>query len=152
MNDNRSEKTRPKSPRRSRSMRRSVTGLRGAPAGTAVARASRTMTAERTVACAVSEDNVRCDICHGKGGWKQCRTCYTERTGMTDAKLTKETGLESTAPPKSGEEGRCPFAKCWGRIYIDATAQADMAELQGRMNAERQRISSQPRKSSGFRG
>lgn len=27
--------------------------------------------------CLEPEDSVRCDTCHGKGGWKQCRMCYT---------------------------------------------------------------------------
>lgn len=25
--------------------------------------------------CLEPEDNVRCDICHGKGGWWRCYTC-----------------------------------------------------------------------------
>jgi hypothetical protein len=35
-------------------------------------------------------------------------------------------------------EVRCPFGKCWGRIYIDATREAEIAELNGRMQAERE--------------
>lgn len=25
--------------------------------------------------CLIAEDNVRCDICNGKGGWWRCYTC-----------------------------------------------------------------------------
>lgn len=30
---------------------------------------------EDCCACAAPEDNVRCDICKGKGGWWRCYSC-----------------------------------------------------------------------------
>jgi hypothetical protein len=30
--------------------------------------------------CAEPEENVRCDICRGKGGWWRCYTCTPEQS------------------------------------------------------------------------
>lgn len=32
---------------------------------------------EDTCCCLYPEDNVPCDICDGRGGWRACRLCYT---------------------------------------------------------------------------
>ena len=33
---------------------------------------------EDCCACLIAEDNVRCDICRGRGGWLRCYTCTPE--------------------------------------------------------------------------
>lgn len=33
--------------------------------------------------CAELEDNVRCDICEGKGGWLRCFGCHPEEEHAT---------------------------------------------------------------------
>lgn len=33
---------------------------------------------EDTCVCLIAEDNMRCDICRGEGGWWRCYTCAPE--------------------------------------------------------------------------
>lgn len=38
---------------------------------------------EDTCVCLIAEDNERCDICRGQGGWWRCYTCAPETEDET---------------------------------------------------------------------
>lgn len=36
-----------------------------------------------TCCCLDPEENERCDICNGKGGWRTCRSCHPEEATIS---------------------------------------------------------------------